>query len=79
MHLLTLKKAMYCSSITTADDKDGFAEVFNNTVTGKISDTFLEAIRVDGKTYDFIHDAAEDAKYDKKDYAKCSILEEKTN
>lgn len=60
-----------------ADDKDGFAEVFNNTVKGKITDTFLESIRVDGKTYDFVHDAQESAKFAKKDYANAVFLNDR--
>lgn len=60
-----------------ADDKDGFAEVFNNTVKGKITDTFLESIRVDGKTYDFVHDKAESDKFVKKDYANAVFLNDR--
>ncbi len=60
-----------------ADDKDGFAEVFNNTVKGKITDTFLESIRVDGKTYDFVHDKAESDKFAKKDYANAVFLNDR--
>ncbi|MCG7337382.1 S-layer homology domain-containing protein [Sporosarcina sp. ACRSM] len=60
-----------------ADDKDGFAEVLNNTVKGKITDTFLEAIRVDGKTYDFVHDKAESDKFVKKDYANAVFLNDR--
>ena len=34
-------------------DKDGFAEVLNKTVSGKIDSVFSDSVRIDGKTYKF--------------------------
>ncbi|WP_179151993.1 S-layer homology domain-containing protein [Oceanobacillus senegalensis] len=42
-----------------ADNGDGFAEVYNNTVSGEIETVYNEAIKVDGEVYDFTF--AEDA------------------
>ena len=36
-----------------ANDKDGVAEVFNSTVTGKIDTVFANDLRIDGKTYSY--------------------------
>ncbi|MBY0221095.1 S-layer homology domain-containing protein [Sporosarcina aquimarina] len=72
-----LKKGDVLFFSNDANDKDGFAEVYNKTVTGKITDTFYEAIRVDGKTYDFVHNAKDNDKYAKKDYAKAVYLNDK--
>ncbi len=57
---------------TDADDKDGFAEVYNKTVTGAIDDVYYESITVDGDTYDFVYDQNELTKYDT-NYASSAV------
>jgi len=40
-----------------ADDKDGYAEVFNNVIaTGEIDEVYSTSIEVDGEVYDFDYD-----------------------
>lgn len=36
-----------------ANDGDGFAEVYNNAVTGEIENVYESAVRIDGETYDY--------------------------
>jgi len=38
---------------TDAKDGDGYAVVYNNSVSGEITDVFLNEIRIDGKTYNY--------------------------
>ena len=38
---------------SNAKDGDGFAVVYNNSVTGEIEDVFSAEIRIDGKTYNY--------------------------
>ena len=38
---------------SNANDEDGFAVVYNNSVTGEIEDVFSAEIRIDGKTYNY--------------------------
>ena len=46
---------------SAANDEDGFAVVYNKTVTGEITDVFSAEIRIDGTTYNY----ASATKYDK--------------
>lgn len=42
---------------TDANGEDGYAEVFNNKVTGEITNVYLDSIEVDGETYDYNYDS----------------------
>lgn len=40
-----------------ANDKDGFAEVYNNAVSGEIDNVYRDSARINGETYDYKIDA----------------------
>jgi hypothetical protein len=62
--LSDLKKGDVLFFNNDADGTDGYAEVFNESVDGEIDTVFEEAVRVNGKTYDFIHNAEIAADFD---------------
>lgn len=39
-----------------SNDEDGFAVVYNKSISGEIEDVFSKEIRIDGKTYDYAGD-----------------------
>ncbi|SDI02995.1 S-layer homology domain-containing protein [Alteribacillus persepolensis] len=46
-----------------AYDGDGFAVVYNNTVTGEIENVFEDSFEIDGERYDYVSDDEVRAKY----------------
>lgn len=60
-----------------ADGGDGFAVVYNKTVTGEIENVYSSSIEVGGKTYNYIYDATATATPPfQLDYAKAVYLDD---
>lgn len=57
--LADVKKGDVVFFSDSADGNDGFAVVYNNSVSGKIEAVYSDSIKVDGKVYDFTYDSTE--------------------
>lgn len=74
--LSDLKKGDVFFLDTAADNGDGYAEVLNKTVTGKINEVYDKAVSVGGNTYKFIADTDVSSAFGGLQYSTAVYLDE---